>query len=636
MAARTARVAEINAFLESRDEIACEIGKMWDDWNTARRKWLDLKQEVRDYIFATDTSTTTNSTLPWKNKTTLPKLCQIRDNLHANYMAALFPNENWLDWVPATKEDASAKKAKAVKAYMGNKLNQTQFREVVSNLVYDYIDYGNAYGEVVFVREQHKDPVTGQIIPGYVGPRLMRISPLDICYDVTSPTFEGAPKITRYVLGIGDVIKIVNTQPENTKYKEIIARMQDLRDKARSWSTEDMQKSTAMQKDGMGPLDLYQNATMVEVLVFEGDLYVAGSKKLYENHKIVIVDRSWVLDMREQTSWFGKSNKKHVGWRLRPDNLLAMGPLDNLVGLQYRIDHLENLRADVFDLIAHPPLAVKGEVEDFVWGPNERIYMDLDADVKHLSPDTTALNADFHIDRAEQRMEELAGAPKQAMGIRTPGEKTAYEVQSLENAAGRIFQNKVTFFESQFLEPLINAMFEEARRNIDAVDTIRLVDEDLGITEFIQVTKEDITAKGKLKPMGARHFAEKARVVQELSNFLASPVGQDPSVAVHLSGKKIAKIMTENLNLNNYGLYKDNVRLFEQHETTTLVQTLAQQNQGEMQALGGMQGNMAVADVPPEQLKEMEDAGVLPTTLGGEAEEPEDEENVPAGPPTGG
>jgi hypothetical protein len=618
MAARTARVAEINAFLESRDEIACEISRMWDDWNTARAKWLALKQELRDYVFAVDTSTTTNSSLPWKNKTTLPKLCQIRDNLHANYMAALFPNENWLDWIPATKEDASAKKAKAIKAFMNNKLNQAQFREVVSQLVYDYIDYGNAYGEIAFVREQHVDPVTKEIIPGFVGPRLIRVSPLDICYDVTAPSFDNAPKITRYTLGIGDIIKIVNTQPENSKYKEIVTKMQDLRAKARSWSPEDVMKSTAMQKDGMGPLDLYQNPTMVEVLVFEGDLYVAGSKQLYENQKIVIVDRSWVLEMGPQKNWFGKSNKKHVGWRLRPDNLLAMGPLDNLVGLQYRIDHLENLRADVFDLIAHPPLAVKGEVEDFVWGPNERIYMDSDGDVQHLSPDTTALNADFHIDRAEQRMEELAGAPKQAMGIRTPGEKTAYEVQSLENAAGRIFQNKVTYFESQFLEPIINSMFESARRNIDAEDTLRLVDEDLGITQFITITKADITAKGKLKPMGARHFAEKARVVQELSNFLASPVGMDPAVNVHLSGKRIAKIMTENLNLSDYGMYKDNVRLFEKHETTTLIQSLAQQNQKELQSMGGMDDNLAVSDMPQGQVQELENAGAIPTTVGGE------------------
>jgi hypothetical protein len=32
-------------------------------------------------------------------------------------------------------------------------------------------------------------------------------------------------------------------------------------------------------------------------------------------------------------------------------------------------------------------------------------------------------------------MEEMAGAPKEAMGFRSPGEKTKYEVQRLESAA---------------------------------------------------------------------------------------------------------------------------------------------------------------------------------------------------------
>ena len=48
-----------------------------------------------------------------------------------------------------------------------------------------------------------------------------------------------------------------------------------------------------------------------------------------------------------------------AGWRPRPDNLYAMGPLDNLVGMQYRIDHLENLKSDVFDQIAYPILKIR-------------------------------------------------------------------------------------------------------------------------------------------------------------------------------------------------------------------------------------------------------------------------------------
>jgi hypothetical protein len=239
------------------------------------------------------------------------------------------------------------------------------------------------------------------------------------------------------------------------------------------------------------------------------------------------------------------------------------------------MDHLENLKADVFDLIAHPVLKIKGYVEDFTWQPFERIYMEENADVTTLVPDTTALNAEFQIDKLQNKMEEMAGAPKQAMGIRTPGEKTAYEVQVLENAAGRIFQNKITYFEEQFLEPLLNGMLEIARRNMDGDDTIRVLDSDIGVTQFIKITKADIVSKGRIRPMGARHFAEKARLVQELTAFYNSPIGADPTVQVHISGKGLAKVMEESLNLERYGLVRDNVRLVEQFETQQMQTTLA-------------------------------------------------------------
>ena len=82
--------------------------------NTLRKGWLDEKSELRNYIFATDTRKTSNSRLPWKNSTTVPKLCQIRDNLHSNYMAALFPNSDWLDWEGDTEEAVSKEKASTI------------------------------------------------------------------------------------------------------------------------------------------------------------------------------------------------------------------------------------------------------------------------------------------------------------------------------------------------------------------------------------------------------------------------------------------------------------------------------------------------------------------------------------------
>ena len=257
---------------------------------------------------------------------------------------------------------------------------------------------------------------------------------------------------------------------------------------------------------------------------------------------------------------------------------MAMGPLDNLVGMQYRLDHLENLRADVFDQIAHPVVYQRGMIEEWEWGPGEKIFGDIDSHLQVLAPDATALNADFQKQQLMTDMENLVGAPREAMGIRTPGEKTAFEVAELQNAAGRIFQQKITFFEEMFVEPLLNQMLESARRNLNSLESIKVLDEDFAVTQFLTITPEIINSRGKLYPMGARHFAAEAQTIQNLLGFVNSAAYQDPAVQAHVSGLKVAKIMEEHLGLDEFELVMENVRIAEQQKTQQMV-TQAQDEQ---------------------------------------------------------
>jgi hypothetical protein len=249
--------------------------------------------------------------------------------------------------------------------------------------------------------------------------------------------------------------------------------------------------------------------------------------------------------------------------------------------MQYRIDHLENLKADVFDLIAYPVMKVTGStVEEFEYEPGATVFVGDEGNLEFLRPDATALQADMQIAELMNRMEELAGAPKQAMGIRTPGEKTKYEVQSLENAAGRIFQSKVSWFERNILEPLLNGMLAEAIRNFEGVERIRTIDEEYGTEAFVEVTKDDLMAAGKIYPVGARHFADQARFIQELNQTIAT-IQAIPTVAAHISGKAVAKALEENLGWQNYRIVQNNAAVFEQAETQRLVNQITEDIQTE-------------------------------------------------------
>jgi len=565
------KVAEIRKLLEG-DAFARQLAALYNQWWIQRSDKEDEWRELRNYLFATDTTTTSNSKLPWKNKTTLPKLTQIRDNLHANYMDALFPNDNWMKWEGHNLEDSTKGKRKAIEAYLKTKLKSGNFRDTVSKLVADYIDYGNAFAEVEYVNETFTDTVTGEEMIKYRGPRLKRISPFDMIFNPTAPSFEESPKFTRYVKSIGEIKKDIKYTPQLNYDEEVFNKALDIRRNITQFRQEDVNKAEAFHVDGFGTLQEYYQSGLVEILEFEGDIYDEVNDELLENHIITIVDRSYIIRKEPNPSYLGRDNKHHVGWRPRPDNLYAMGPLDNLVGMQYRIDHLENLKADALDLTIHPPLKVVGDVEPFEWGPESTVHIPEDGDVQPMPPNPAAFQVNNEILAILNVMEEMAGAPKEAMGFRTPGEKTAFEVQQLQNAASRIFQNKIKQFETQFLEPILNTMLEMSRRYMDIVEVARTIDDDLGVEDFMSITKEDITARGKIRPLGARHYAARAQLIQNMLGLFNSPMGQ--VIAPHISGKRLARMVEEYMGFEDYEFIKDNAMLFEQADQAKLQQEI--------------------------------------------------------------
>lgn len=557
--------------LANGDKLAAEVADLFQKWQSDRREWTDEKKEIREYLFATDTTKTTNNQLPWKNKTVTPKLTQIRDNLHANYMAALIPQSKWLAWEGADKE--SQKKARAIENYMLNKLRQLNFESVLSKLVLDYIDYGNAFADVYWSNETHIGE-DKSLVSVYRGPMPRRISPFSLGFNVTSPDWNSATKIVRHLVSYGDLKAIVeNGSMEDAGWaKGILDKMAYVRTQA-FYSEPEVNKSAGMKIDGFGNVSQYLQSHMVEVLEFTGSIFDTDKQEYYHNQRIIVCDRAFVVYNAPESSWTGRAPIFHVGWRKRPDNLMAMGPLDNLVGLQYRIDHLENLKADVFDQIATPVVFERGTIDDWEWGPGARVYGSEDSDLQIIRPDATALNADMQIAQIMAVMEEMAGAPKQAMGIRTPGEKTAFEVQALENAAGRIFQAKVRQFEVDFLEPLLNAMLEMAVRHMDGSEQVKMKDPDLGVIQFKTISKSDIEAKGRLVPKGARHFSERANAVQTLTAFTASPVYQDPEVRNHISSVELARKFVSTLDLEEADeLVRPNIRIAEQADAARTAQ----------------------------------------------------------------
>ena len=564
----SSKVAELQN-LVTRENAAVWVSNLWDKFNMQRKGKIEEWKELRNYLFATDTTTTSNHALPWKNTVTVPKLTQIRDNLHSNYLAALFPNDRWLRWEGYGKDDVTKEKREAIQGYMSNKTREGGFRTSTSRLLYDFIDYGNAFVTVDF-EDRKKVLPTGETVAGYVGPVARRISPMDVVFDPTADNFLDTFKIVRSIVTVGELKKMSKDNPENSKLFDALQKRTALAAKMGGYKVEDVDKALGFAVDGFGNIQEYYQSNYVELLTFYGDYYDMETDTLHEQQKIVIADRSYILEQDDIASWLGHVPIYHVGWRLRPDNLWAMGPLDNLVGLQYRLDHLENLKDDAMDLLVHPPLKVIGEVEEFVWGPGVEIHIDENGDVQELGKGAQGVTAaSMEINAIEQRMELYAGAPREAMGIRSPGEKTALEVQTLDNAASRIFQEKITQFEIELMERVLNAMLEVSVREMRGTDLIRVMDDTLKIAKFIEITKEDITASGKLRPIGARHFAKKAQDLQNILGVTNSGLSQ--LLAPHTSGVNLARFVEDVTGTSEYEIFQPNIAISEQQETQRLL-----------------------------------------------------------------
>lgn len=608
------------------DQLGWHISNQYINLESRRQNWVRDKEEVLRYVFATDTTKTSNSKLPWSNKTTLPKLCQIRDNISANYMMSLFPKRKWLIWEGSTEVDEALAKKSAIEQYIAWVVDRPKFYNEFEKCIHDYIDYGNFFITAEWIDESNiipsDDPntVTREQV-GYVGPMIRRISPLDIVFNPNAPDFQSSPKIIRSLISLGELKEILTRQSSTPEEREDAQQLYNyLREIRRHSSTlspdNSVTKDAIYQISGFDSYRDYLESGYCEVLTFYGDIYDEKEDEFFRNYIVKVVDRHKVFAKNPNPSFFGTAPIWHCGWRTRPDNLWAQGPLDNLVGMQYRIDHLENMKADVFDLIAYPPLAITGYVDDFEWGPFEKIYLGDEGKIDVLSPDVQALNADTQIAILQQQMEEMAGSPKEAMGLRSPGEKTKYEVQVMENARGRIFQNKINRAEHT-LEEALNGMLELAQRNLSEA-TIRVFSDEHKIATFRNLTARDITGNGRLRPVAARHFAEQAQMIQDLTAFYQSAAGQDPELRLHFSSIQLARLYETLLSLEDYNIVNPFIRISEQADAQML--------------MNAQQENIATTTMTPSGLAE-DDFDTDQDALG--AEIPIESNMVP-GTPSGG
>lgn len=539
---------------ESRAE---KISMYWSTWNNAREKQRERWREIDLYIHATSTQDLMDQQA-WDHTTHIPIVAEIFEDLVAIMSDTVIPHDDWLGWRPFDRTAIHSNKRDKVLAYIRNRHELNGFNQTMQNLLSDYIRYGNAFVITDFVQDTN----------GYLGPKPVRISPYDIVFNPTASSFENTPKIIRQVMDLGEFKMFCEANPDvvNT---EVMERVLDRRSTYGSVDGSELDKNTQYLPDGFSSFETYfMYSGMVELLWFYGDIYDQTTKELHRNRKMVVVDRCNILIDEEQLN----PRIRKASYRPRPDNLWAQGALDNIVGMNYQINHRENSKSDAIDRFIHPDRLYIGDVDE-IWDERTGQYKYLAPEngmVRDLSPDASVLSFNAEIDTLTLRARSASRLPLQLAGFRTPGEKTAFEVQSLNEGAFRGFINKAEQFEIDLLEPMVSDEIEIGRDNLSSALQVATQDEE-GFTTMMTVTEEDLKSNGVLVPYGSRRFKRELQQLNMLYQLSNSQLGN--LIGQHIDTFALAKTVEKLGGFEPFAFVEKFAMIEEQREAQSLQAT---------------------------------------------------------------
>lgn len=543
----------------NKASLAGGIAQYWNEWNSQRESAMQLWGEVDAYLHATDTSMLEGGE-NFDHKTHLPILSELHEDLIAIVYSTMFPHADWLGWKGFEINAITKELRQKVLSYIKQCHDLNGFHVQMRKVIDDLIRYGNC-----FVKAHYEDQSLSTekgYASGYSGPVVKRISPYDIVFNPTATDFSKTPKIIRSVVSLGELHEFLDTISDEDKVIDGDEE-QELR-KRRTGSTSDRterHKEKQYLPQGFGSIEEYYKSGYVELLWFYGDIFDDEDAELHKKRCIVVADGDIVLlDKEEVHPAIFKG-----GWTNRPDNLWSQGPLDKVVGINYMINHRENGKNDAIDKFIYPDRAYVGDVEeiyDEVTGHTKYI-MPEGGSVTDIRPDSTVLTFDNQIMMHRDLARTAARLPQQLAGFRTAGEKTATEVQSLNDGAFRGFINKVAQVEEDLLEPLVQAEMRIAKDNFSSIIKVLEEDED-GVMLTTSITEDDLSANGKLLPMGSRRFSRQLQQLQGLTQLTNTNIAQ--LVGQHINTYNLAKAVEQLYGFDKFGFVNKFASIDEQLE----------------------------------------------------------------------
>lgn len=573
------------------DSMASNIAHDFIKFRASMQPRFEDNKELQEYLFAESTRTTANGGKGgdgggWSHSTHTPILKYIRKNLVSQYMRYLFSSRKWLELEDGTMEDQTLENIDKIEGYLTTKHRQSNFRSTIYEMVNDDLCvHGIMIGKLDWIAESNPDPRTGRPNRGYTGPKLSRIRPEDIAFNLRSTDFYNTHKIVRYLKTMGEIVREMNENPSLGWSQEAFEQAKKYRLHAKGGKQFEHDDSTArLAGEGINTWDEYFRSGEVEILEFYGDLYDEAEDKLYKNHVITVIDRLHVLRAEPLDTWSGRPHIFCAFYEKRRDCLWGQGPLETLVGMQYMINHIRNGVSSSMDKVLNPKWLQIGEVQlpDDFHAPDAIVRIDeAEGSFSPLAPDLSFLSALPQIDQLRAEMEMYSGSIDITRGLPTPGEQTLGEVNILNSNANSTFQDTVVKIERDFITPVVQAEIELANQYLNGTDSITMMGEE-GTKEIMEITREDITTNGRVVAVGASHFIEKAKRIADLNNMLQT-ASANPEMKQHMSSIKLAELYEEAMDVKKGDLVSPFIAIDEQMEAQNHAEELQESRVRELE-----------------------------------------------------
>lgn len=559
-------------------QIASLITDRWVTLWEQRKKLRSMDHEVQEYLHATSTKGTANQKdhEGQGHTTNIPMLYKTKEMLVALYMDMIFPSTSYMKWTgQAAVDKKTVSKGQATAEYMRKKMAYRPNAKAALQLITDFVERGRVASLTGFERVMRENKVGTKDVY-YEGPTIKRLHPESYVFDVTATDVQSTPKIIRQVYPMAQIMRM-HEDGSKIYTKEIMNKLTSRRRESQAGFSEDRAKYITMNMHGLGNYSAYLQSGNVEVLVFLGDLYDNVSNTLLRDQHILIVDRADVLYQETSTMITGDNFHYHV-YEPFENTLGGLGPLHKVVGLQYALNHTQNMKANAVDLEVKPPTKFMGGDATQEIEPGARLIMDTDEDISFLNVQTQALQLNNDQSFTMGMYEQVTGIPSELSGIRTPGEKTATEHNSIISSGQRIPLTKAKYFEQFFWEPILQSMLEIAKENMQGTDFVAILNTETGQQDFMEVGRDDLAASGDIAPIGARGLAEESRALREFLEITQNPV-MAQLLQPHISGKQLARKVEKSLNWEHSGVLRDFVQLTEQAELQDLATVADQKGQ---------------------------------------------------------